>query len=297
MEFDNFLHSFQQNRFFSVKQVQHMWKYWEVLELLASRQNVTILEIGVAGGGSLHFYREILGPKARIIGVDLNPACKELELFGFEIMIGNQGDEKFLESVRKRVGSADLVIDDGGHTNWQQIQTVKHLIDIVNDGGFYFVEDTQASYHTRFGNPSKYSTIEWLKRQVDVIASRNLMTSIPNEKTSFSDCVYSIEFMDALVVLLVNRSRCINGNEIVSAGERASYLRDYRYEQSRALTFLYQLSKSFETGSPWKGKFSGPLNHVISRVSLRAICLSLIKYGIRFLSSRAGKNSKSLFHD
>src|SRR5688572_15994126 len=37
------------------------------------------LEIGVFGGGSLDMWREYFGPDAKIFGVDVNPACAELD--------------------------------------------------------------------------------------------------------------------------------------------------------------------------------------------------------------------------
>ena len=46
-------------------------------------------------------WREYLGPKAKIIGVDIDPECKALEADGFEIWIGDQGDPKFWEKFLK----------------------------------------------------------------------------------------------------------------------------------------------------------------------------------------------------
>ena len=36
---------------------------------------------------------EIFGPKARIIGIDLNPSAKKWTKYGFEIFIGDQSDK------------------------------------------------------------------------------------------------------------------------------------------------------------------------------------------------------------
>ena len=104
------------------------------------------------------------GKKARIIGVEFNPAAKKWEKDGFEIFIGSQSDEKFWDNFFKKIGSVDIILDDGGHTNEQQIVTAHKGIPFIKDGGLLIVEDTHTSYMTKFGNPSKYSFIEWSKK-------------------------------------------------------------------------------------------------------------------------------------
>ena len=108
-------------------------------------QNITFIEIGVLGGGSLFMWRNYFGPEARIIGIDLNPNAKKWEEHGFEIYIGSQSDIKFWEEFTKKVGLIDLVLDDGGHTYEQQIITTECLLSSMNDAGIILVEDTQTS--------------------------------------------------------------------------------------------------------------------------------------------------------
>ena len=48
-------------------------------------KEIIFVEIGVKRGGSLLMWRDWLGPKARIIGIDLDPNAKKLEEYGFEI--------------------------------------------------------------------------------------------------------------------------------------------------------------------------------------------------------------------
>ena len=80
-------------------------------------------------------WREFFGKDARIIGVDNNPNAKKLEEHGFEIHIGDQGSSDFWQRVFKSVGSIDVLIDDGGHTNEQQIVTVSSSLEHINPGG------------------------------------------------------------------------------------------------------------------------------------------------------------------
>ena len=42
----------------------------------------------------------------------------------------------------------------------------------IKDGGIILIEDTHTSYSKRFGNPSKYSFINYSKYLVDVVNSR-----------------------------------------------------------------------------------------------------------------------------
>jgi hypothetical protein len=82
------------------------------------------MEIGVFNGGSLHMWKEYFGDAARIIGVDLNPIALELEKDGFEIYIGNQESADFWLDLKSKVGDVDIILDDGGHKNGQQIATL-----------------------------------------------------------------------------------------------------------------------------------------------------------------------------
>ena len=68
--------------------------------------------------------------------------------------------EKFLS----KVGKVDIVLDDGGHTNDQQNISLVESIENINDGGLFVVEDIHTSYQKHYGNPYKYSFINFRKR-------------------------------------------------------------------------------------------------------------------------------------
>jgi hypothetical protein len=84
-----------------------------------------MLEIGVAGGGSLDLWRSYFGSKARIIGIDNNPDCKRFESTGTRVFIGNQGDTAFLKRVAAEIGPIDILIDDGSHAYQHQLTTFR----------------------------------------------------------------------------------------------------------------------------------------------------------------------------
>lgn len=72
-------------------------RHFEKYRLRASPENkIHILEIGVAGGGSLDLWNKYFGPdRCMIYGVDINPNCKRFERDNIEIFVGDQGDPKF----------------------------------------------------------------------------------------------------------------------------------------------------------------------------------------------------------
>lgn len=67
------------------KSIKHS-TYFEVYDELFSRyrgKEITFVEIGVLGGGSLFMWREFLGPEAKIIGVDMNPNARKWERYSY----------------------------------------------------------------------------------------------------------------------------------------------------------------------------------------------------------------------
>ena len=148
-------------------------------------------------------WRDFLGPGARIIGIDLNPAATKWINHGFEIFIGDQGQDSFWESFYSQVGKVDVLIDDGGHTNKQQITTLMRSLPMVNDGGLIIVEDTHASYLNEFGNPNKSSFQEFCKLGVDAIQSR--YPQVKARDSAFRRAVWSITFFESITVFHINR--------------------------------------------------------------------------------------------
>ena len=130
---------------------------------------ITVVEFGVSHGGSLQMWKKYFGRKARIVGVDINPECAAFTEPRIEVVIGDQEDRKFLRALRKKVGPIDVVIEDGGHTMPQQINTFEVLWPAVNDGGVFLIEDLHTSYwpHYDAGYKQPGTFIEYAKDLVD----------------------------------------------------------------------------------------------------------------------------------
>ena len=195
--------------------------YFPIYEKLFSKfvnKKITFVEIGVFSGGSLFMWRKYFGKDARIIGIDLNSDAKRFEKDGFEIFIGNQSDENFWKVFFEKVGDVDIILDDGGHTNFQQIVTTCCCIPHIKDNGILAVEDVFHSYGVSYGskgffNPSKYSFINFCKKIVDDINYR--FPGSKNFKFSLNEYIYSIEFFESLASFKIDRKLCKIKNEVL----------------------------------------------------------------------------------
>lgn len=133
----------------------HKWHhYLEIyhrhLQAFRGRSPV-LVEIGVFHGGSLEIWKDYFGAGARVVGIDIDPRCREFEDESTTILIGDQGDRGFLAEVRRRVPRIDILIDDGGHHMSQQIATFEELYPHVQPNGVYLCEDMHTSLKTGYG--------------------------------------------------------------------------------------------------------------------------------------------------
>lgn len=119
--------------------------YTDIYEFYFSKfkgQRITILEIGVLDGGSLKLWKSYFGECATVIGIDLvTPSlCEKID--GIHIEKGDQSDPIFISNLIDKYGPFDIVIDDGGHTNFLVKRSFELLFNSTNK--LYIVEDTHA---------------------------------------------------------------------------------------------------------------------------------------------------------
>ena len=210
--------------FYESKNRSIKWKkYFPVYENLFEKyknKEITFVEIGVLDGGSLEIWKKYFGPKARIIGIDNNPNCKQFENDNFEIYIGSQSDDTFWTEFYKKIGNVDIILDDGGHSNDQQIISLIQSIKYINDGGLYVVEDVHTSYQKQYGNPCKYSFINFTKKIID-----DVNFNIPNMKNfrySLNNIIYSVQYFESIVSFGVNRTLCEENYQIANQGNKSN---------------------------------------------------------------------------
>lgn len=222
-----FLH-FKNSKFFSLKQENYFNIYVDLFKKYKNKK-ITLVEIGVANGGSLYMWRSFFGRKARIVGVDLNPEVKKFEKDGFEIFVGDQSDKKFWKNLYRKIGKIDILIDDGGHKNIQQVVTVAESINNIKNNGMIVIEDTVTSYLKKkgFNNPSMHSFINYCNLIIESIHRRN---SLLNKKNNiFSKKVNSIKFYDSIVVLNIKDKIKEKSNSISNMKKNAFFV-DFRHE-------------------------------------------------------------------
>lgn len=181
--------------------------------------DATIVEIGVQHGGSLQMWRSFLGPKARIIGVDINKDCLQFAEEGTEVYICDQSEPAFVDGLARKIGKADIIIDDGSHIPSHQRITFDSLFfEVLEDGGFYIVEDCHTSYSKRYGGGlrARGSFIEFAKRLSDQLNFWHAHSpKIKNDR--YAQWVSSVSFYSSVVVFEKKRG---SAPAVITAGDK-----------------------------------------------------------------------------
>ncbi len=163
------------NSYVSNKWEHYLQAYERFFFPYASKNEpVNLLEIGVQNGGSLQVWQEYLPKGSKIIGIDINPKCNNLEFAeGITFLHGSASDKDFIEANLKD-NKFDIIIDDGSHHSPDVIASFEMLFSKLNLGGMYLVEDSHASYWERAGGGFRkdMAMIEYFKRLADAIHYR-----------------------------------------------------------------------------------------------------------------------------
>jgi len=234
---------FNQSEHFSTK-----WKkYFQIYDKMFYKyrnKNITFVEIGIFQGGSLEIWKNYFGKSSRIIGIDLNPKCKKFKNKNknIDVFIGDQSNPIFWKKFFKKVGNVDIILDDGGHTNKQQILTVLNTIKHINDYGKLVIEDTHTSYLPKFGNPNKYSFINFTKQIIDQINYTFPFSIKKKFKNDIGKYVYGLSFYESIVEFKINRKQCIENKFLQNFG-KSSGIEDFRNENSNLMKILKSVKK------------------------------------------------------
>ncbi len=163
----------------------------------------TMFEIGVSKGGSVEMWRRYFGADVTIVGIDIEPKCKQYESDQIHIEIGNQSDLNFLQSLIDKHGIPDLVIDDGSHIMKDLIASFKFLYPLLKDGAVYLAEDLHTCYISEPYNGNNPSTfINMVKNHIDELSSGNLKVQTNNNRvlSELWATTNSITCYDSIVV-------------------------------------------------------------------------------------------------
>ena len=95
---------------------------------------IRFLEIGIASGSSIKMWRDYF-TNAEIVGVDILDR-KYLEDDRIKTLVVNQEKVDELNSIS---GDFDIIVEDGGHTMYQQQITLKVMFKKLKPGGIYIL--------------------------------------------------------------------------------------------------------------------------------------------------------------
>ena len=161
---------------------------------------ITFLEIGLGEGGSLAMWQRHFGPRARIVGLDINPDAKAFEDDQIAVRIGNQADRTFLAAVLEEFGPPDAVVDDGSHIMEHLLATFDFLYPRLTPAGIYVVEDLHTAYMPGYGGGLRRSGT-FIERCKDLIDELNADYAGPGLlPTEFTHSTISMHIYDSVVV-------------------------------------------------------------------------------------------------
>jgi len=180
--------------------------YFDIYDRFFSRYrntDVHFVEIGVFHGGSLQMWKDYFGPRASVYGIDINPACKKFEENQIKILIGDQANRSFLNTLKAQIPRIDILVDDGGHFMDQQINTFEVLYPHIAPDGIYLCEDLHTSYWGAYGGGfrARGTFIEYSKYLIDYLNAWHCTTLQRPEVTAFTESTYGLHYYDSVLVI------------------------------------------------------------------------------------------------
>ncbi len=201
MNGDGFLHRYFLNN--GEKRLHKWLHYFDIYERHFERfrdKSPVVLEIGVAGGGSLAMWKGYFGPGSKIIGVDIDPQCKQHEAEDIEIFIGSQDDPALFDTIFEKYPHVDIVIDDGSHIVHHIVKSFLMLYARVSVRGVYLIEDLHTNYWEEYGGGLKKADtfIEFAKSRIDDLNACHTRGALP--PTGFTAGTDAMSFYDSVIV-------------------------------------------------------------------------------------------------
>lgn len=242
---------FYNSPFKSIKHKSYFPTYENLFNKFIDKE-IVFVEVGVLNGGSLFMWRDYFGKKAKIIGIDNNPNAKQWEKYGFEIFIGDQSDSNFWKLVQSKIGKFDILLDDGGHLDYQQSATFFENINNMNNNGLIVIEDTHASYMQEFGNPNKYSFMNLVFHLIDKL---NYRSSTLNKNLNYLKIPISdIHIFESIVCFKINKKNSAISHPVENHGKDLK-VKDLRFENKERHNINNLIKKlSFLKKIPFFGK-------------------------------------------
>jgi hypothetical protein len=153
-----------------------------------------VLEIGVGQGGSLKMLSAMF-PDAKVHGIDLG-AMPHLHTDKITVHIGNQERRDDLERIVQETNGKpfDVILDDGGHTMFQQQTSLGCLFKHVKSGGYYILEDLHTSRLERFNDEN------CIKTSLDILLEFNNTGKIVSNYMTTEEIAYLEKHIESVYV-------------------------------------------------------------------------------------------------
>jgi hypothetical protein len=210
---------------------------------------ITLLEIGVAEGASLRTWERFL-PSAKIVGVDINEACRQFTGGRVTVEIGSQADPLFLSGLAAKY-QPSIVIDDGSHQTAHIFITFEHLFPSLPPGAIYIIEDVYLHHGVHAQNSHGQGGItptEYFARVASLIASQHLEPEHDRDIQRLINTIDHIEFISRAIVIYKR-----DGSDV---GRTLDYLVEAATQANQSLTW-YHLSWILMThGDLERGEFA-----------------------------------------
>lgn len=154
-------------------------------ELIHKLRPAFILQTGIAGGGSLLYFANLLDlikspAEAKVIGIDiqLTETAKKLNHPRIHIIEGNSIDLEVLNRITKMTDpKGGLVILDSDHSRNHVLVELESYNKFVAKGSYLIVEDTNINGHpvSPFSGPGPLEAVkDFLKSQSDFISDDDI---------------------------------------------------------------------------------------------------------------------------
>lgn len=179
------------------------------IPFISDGKPINLLEIGIANGGSLEIWQNILPLGSHIYGVDVKSICAEAQYNEYiKVLIGDISKGELIDNELKNI-IFDVVIDDASHFFDNILANFNNTFEKLNLGGLYIIEDCHASYWKEFGGSlhKSNSTINHFKKLIDVLNYtyfKDIETLNDSERAFYEKYhpqIASISFYDSVIVI------------------------------------------------------------------------------------------------
>jgi predicted O-methyltransferase YrrM len=126
--------------------------YEKMFDSYRARQSGNLFEIGVQFGASMRMWRRWFPENWNIIGIDTDEDCAKYAVPDKRVFVeyANATYPEPMSKLNDKYGGFDIVIDDGGHGQRDQLKSFEILWNMVLPGGIYVVEDLCCAYSDFF---------------------------------------------------------------------------------------------------------------------------------------------------